>query len=174
MFSVAKTESVAIQVQQLGSSSHHSCNHEPQKERSPRKFLFQILAMDHHQQRRQDEAAALKWLCLLLQLLKQQRTFKAQILRIFPGTEGKAAATAAAGALQRSPLRGVKPFHQGGPQSSTQLFNRNSHLTCLEFSTVFSRNSQLARISRPFFTRNSQLAWNSRPFFLLGNSVATA
>jgi hypothetical protein len=32
--------------------------------------------MDHQQQRRQHEAAALKWLWLHLQLQKQQRTFK--------------------------------------------------------------------------------------------------
>ncbi|CAK9271864.1 unnamed protein product [Sphagnum jensenii] len=35
-----------------------------------------MLAMDHHQQRRQNEAADLNWLCLLLQLQKQQRGFK--------------------------------------------------------------------------------------------------
>jgi hypothetical protein len=58
MFSVTKTEFVAIQ----GSSEQAAvtlflqpC---PQKERSHRKVLFQILAVDHHQQRRQDEAAA--------------------------------------------------------------------------------------------------------------------
>jgi hypothetical protein len=49
------------------------------------------------------------------------------------------AATAAAGALQRSPLRGVKPFHHGVPPSPMQLFTGNSQLTCLEFSTAFSQ-----------------------------------
>ncbi len=63
--------------------SHCSYNHDPQKERSHRKVLYQILAMDYHQQRRHDEAAALKWLCLLLQLQKQAEELQDHIFSFF-------------------------------------------------------------------------------------------